>query len=113
MGKHFVDFEVRTDRSFAIPAVRILLAGNAFRAVGDGGALAGIDPDVGGHIEGAAVTVVAVKTVDVWSVLDGLSEVDFLAVLVPVPAEVPLTDHLCGVAGLAQHVCDCLPFGWD
>ena len=112
MGQHFVDFEVRTDRTLTVPAIRIFLAGDAFLTLGHGGAFTGINPYIGGHVEGTAVSIVAVKTIDIRSVLDRFGEVNLVAILMPVPSKVPLPDHLGGVAGLPQHMGKGWPICW-
>ena len=92
---------------------------HALLAVGEGSDLAGVHPHVGRHVERSAMAVVAVEAIDVRTILHRFGKVDvlpfaFLFVYAsPVPAQVPLSDHLGVVSGLLEEVGDGCPLGGD
>ena len=119
MGQDLVDMEIGTYWPLAVPTVRVLVAVHAFLAVGEGSDLAGIHPSVGRHVERSAMAVVAVEAIDVRTILHRFGKVDvlpfaFLFVYAgPVPAQMPLSDHLSVVSGLLEKVGDGCPLGGD
>ena len=119
MGQDLVDMEIRAYGPLAVPTVWVLVAAHAFLAVGEGSDLAGIHPHVGRHVERSAMAVVAVEAIDVRTILHRFGKVDvlpfaFLFVYAgPVPAQVPLADHLGVVSGLLEEVRDRCPLGGD
>ena len=117
MGQYIVDVEIRAHGALSVPTIAVLLAGNALHAVRQGRDLTGVDPNVRRHVEGSAMTVVAVETIDVGAVLDRLGKVDVLPLLFllvdagPVPTEVPFANHLGMVSGLLEQVGNGGPLG--
>ena len=117
--EHLVDVKVGADGSFSIPAVAVLAFGNALFAVGRSGDAPGIHPNIGRHIQRAAVGVVLMEAVDVRSVFHRLGKVVFRLVravcgsFVPVPTKMPLANHGGMIAGALQKMADCGSFGRD
>ena len=118
MWQHFIDHKIRTDRAFAVPTIRILLACHAFDTIWLSSHFAGVDPYVGSHVQRTAVAVVAIEPVDVgtiqnwfrkvnvWQSFDANRTITMSSLIFgqhgPVPAKMPLADHLSAVACLSH-----------